>query len=77
MSEMEESYKFPPEIAADHAKKTPAYDKTRNATSDDENGLKEMPEACDKAEKCAQPGDSTPGVYVPKHCSFSMGLGCY
>ncbi len=68
--------------AADHdAKKTPAYDETRNtilpAASDDKNGLKVMLEAFNQAEHCARPGNSIPDVYGPKHDSFNMGLGCF
>ncbi len=47
-----ESCKVAPATAADHAKKTPAYDETPStilSTSDDDNGLKGMPEAYDKA----------------------------
>ena len=55
------SCKVAPTTAADHAKETPAYDKTPDtiqSTSDDVNGLKGMPKAYDKASHCAQPDDS-------------------
>ncbi len=61
MTDTRKFCKEAPTTAADHAKKTSAYDKTPNAvlpTSDDGNDLKGMLGAYGEAEQCAQPDDS-------------------
>ncbi len=81
VTEMKVSCKIIPTIAADHAKKTPAYDKhairsCRQATTKmaSTKCLRHMAKHNSVSGRTTQLRTST---YVPKHDSFNMGLSCY